>query len=149
MFNVIAIVINLFFYASPQDVMLEDGFYLTVDCAVRNNVKRKNMLDDRKAVCLASHPIVSIREIEAISDLADAGLASYFDIAITARALDQFNTIRAAIKTTSIAVVINDKVLFVIAPDIPLERVLRITVFANSDIRDVRTIIAGELAKRD
>lgn len=149
MFNVIAIVINLFFYASPQDVVLDDGFYLTVDCAVRNNVKRKNMLDDRKAVCLGSQPIVSIHEIEAISDLADAGLASYFDIAITARALDQFNTIRAAIKTTSIAVVINNKVLFVIAPDIPLERVLRITVFANSDIRNVRTIIAGELAKRD
>jgi hypothetical protein len=133
----------------PTQKELDNGFYLTVDCAVRNDIKRKNELDERKTVCLTQQPIVSIQEIEGVSDLNNEGFMTSFDVFITAKALDQFNTIRASLKTTSIALVIDDKVLFLIAPKDPLERVLRVTVFVNSDIRKVQAKLAAEIAKRD
>jgi hypothetical protein len=149
MFGSLVIAVSLFFYTPPQGVELENGFYLTVDCAVRNNIKRKNELNEQKAVCLTQQPIVSIQEINSVSGLIDSGLMSYFDVFITPKALDQFKTIRASLKTTSIALVIDNKVLFLIGPEVSLEKVLRVTVFANSDIRKVQAKLAAEIAKRD
>jgi len=100
----------LLLLSTPAQEALEDGFYLTVDCAVRHEHKRKNTLDDRQTVCLSEHPVMTVDEIEGVSGVVDAGLTSYFDLAISAKAVNQFNTLRGALKGATFALVMDNQV---------------------------------------
>jgi len=140
------LLLSVLFSASSHEV-LENGFYLTVDCAVRGEIRRKSTLDDQKTVCLSRQPVVSIHEIEAVSEMIEVGIMSSFDVFISAKALNQFNILRASLKSTSIALVIDNKVLFLVTPETHLEHILRVTVFGDPRIRDVREKIVAQLAK--
>jgi len=147
MFNVLTILISLFL-ASPAQEALEDGFYLAVDCAVRNDIKRKNMLDERQTVCLPQHPFVGIIEIEGVSTVTGTAMMDYFDVYISEKALNQFGTMRAALKAATIALVVDNKVVFVIHPNNEIERTLRVTVIDDDgDLDEVRTKIIDQVAK--
>jgi len=139
----------LLLLSTPAQETLEDGFYLTVDCALRNENKRKNTLDDRQTVCLSQHPVMTVHEIEGVSSVVDAGLTSYFDIAISAKAVNQFNTLRAALKSATFALVIDNQVLLLVGPDDRIERTLRIVVYTQTrDLQRARDKIADLVAKR-
>jgi len=133
---------------SPAQKVLDDGFYLTVDCALRSGNKRKNMLDERKAVCLSQLPFVAASEIEGVSTIVRSQVMNYFDVFITPKAVAQFNAIRTAMKNATIALVVDNKVLFIISPQDDIEQTLRIVVFSETqDIYRVRTKILDQVAK--
>jgi hypothetical protein len=141
------IAISLLF-SVPVQTELEDGFYLTVDCAVRSEIKRKNMLDERKTVCLSQLPFVAINEIEGVSTIVGSQMMDYFDLYLSPKAVSQFNTVRAALKGATIALVVDNKVVFLIAPEDDIERTLRIIVFSETkDLYRVRAKIIDQLAK--
>jgi len=146
-FNGVIIAIGLFFSVPAQKV-LEDGFYLTVDCAVRGEIKRKNMLDEHKPVCLPQHPFAAIGEIEGVSTVVGSQLMDYFDVYVSAKAVSQFNAIRAAMKGATIALVVDNRVVFLIGQEDDIEQTLRIIVFSESrELYEVRKKIIEQLAK--
>jgi hypothetical protein len=91
---------------------------------------------------------MSIREIDHTSGIVDGDPMRYFDVHITAKAIQQLTSIKASIHNAIIALVIDNEIVFLIDPEYTVERILRITVFTKTaDLAIVRNKIVDHVTK--
>ena len=130
---------------------LLDGFYLTVDCDLRPEVRRRSLLDSRRVLCLAQQPFLSMREVEDVGSITTVDRTHYFDINISKKAIDKLRTVKASLKNATIALVVNNEVVFIIEDKMTIAHILRIVVFSSAeDLANVREqiITHAALARR-
>jgi hypothetical protein len=126
---------------------LSDGFYLTVDCDVRPEISRKSILDSRRVLCLAQQPFLSMREVDDVSSVINADRAYYFDINISKKGADKLRKIKASLKNATIALIVNNEMVFIIEDKMTIQHILRILVFSSAeDLAAVREQIIKHAA---
>jgi hypothetical protein len=144
----VVIVVLLVLSVSGFGQILSDGFYLTVDCSIRHDIKRKNLLNPNETVCLNGQSFLSAKEIESVSDVYVVNKTQFFDLLLSQKANKQMNALRAGIGNTRIVLVIDNEVIFIInaKASATMERLLRIAnVNTNVDAKTIQQKIGKRI----
>jgi len=103
----------LFTCTSTGWAQKQTGFYLTTPCSDESEQLHEMMGSDR-VVCLVNEPIVALKEVAAIGELAVVGHDVTFTVHLTSDAYKKLKVISTSISKTSLALVIDKEVFVVI-----------------------------------